>query len=246
MPSPSHFRQLAAAIKDCGFVVRGGFHAQPDDELPAGVHSIVLIGTTGACGFARFRHSHEWGTVSDPMDRYSERVIAALARKLSARVVFPQQGPPWWPFQRWASRAESVFPSPLQILIDPQHGLWHAYRAALMFDSPLVGLPVAATAPQANPCLQCASRPCLSACPVNAFDEHGFDRTKCAEHLRSPAGRACMDKGCAARNACPVAPRSHYAVEQKRFHMQAFFASMSACAPTVAAPTTTRPKPGDE
>jgi hypothetical protein len=192
--------------------------------------SVVLVGSVGGGGFAQFCSSPEWGKVTDPMDRYTERVIGTVACAFDACAIFPQQGPPWWPFQRWASRAEAVFPSPLQILIHPQHGLWHAYRAALIFDTHLVGMPGAEVAKGPNPCAQCRVRPCLSACPVGAFDEHGFDCVRCEDHLRSPAGRSCLDRGCAARNACPVAPQRQYCVAQKQFHMRAFSASASVCA----------------
>ena len=240
MTSPSDFSELTVAVLDCGFAVRGGFHVRPADGFPAGVASAVLVGHIGAREFARFRRSPEWAMVADPLDRYTERVITALARQFGARVVFPHQGPPWWPFQRWAMRAEVVFPSPLQILIHPQHGLWHAYRAALMFAAPLAGLadpPVASRSdprsdsapdPAQNPCVQCQARPCLSACPVDAFGEHGFDSGRCAGHLRSAAGRSCVEQGCAARNACPVAPLNQYGVEQQQFHMRAFVASPAA------------------
>lgn len=75
-------------------------------------------------------------------------MVGPVAEALGATAVYPFQ-PPWQPFQRWAMRAEDVQSSPLGILIHPDYGLWHAYRAALLFDRPLE-FPVRQT--RASPC----------------------------------------------------------------------------------------------
>lgn len=238
MSSSAQYSELADDVAQCGFVIRGGFHAQLADELPTGVASVVLVGNVGERGFDMFRRAPEWGTAPDPLDCFTERVLGALAQRCEARVVYPHQGPPWWPFQRWAMRAEAVSVSPLQILVHAQYGLWHAYRAALMFDVRVAGLPVTpaanpdpvgacAEAASQSPCAQCRSQPCLSACPVDAFDERGLNRSRCVEHLRSAAGRTCLREGCLARKACPVAAHSRYSTEQRQFHMRAFLMSFS-------------------
>ena len=81
------------------------------------------------------------------------------------------------------------------------YGLWHAFRAALLFERD-PDLPAMAAAP--NPCDSCRAKPCLSACPVGAFDGEGYDVAACARHLMAPAGDDCMAQGCLARRACPV------------------------------------------
>ena len=116
-------------------------------------------------------------------------------------------------------RAEDVQSSPLGILIHPDYGLWHAYRAALLFDRPLE-FPVRQT--RASPCEACAEKPCLSACPVGAFSGQGYDLAACAGHLASAASRDCHLVGCRARDACPAGEQYRYGEAQRRFHMAAF------------------------
>ena len=241
MAKPSHYGQLSVTIANAGFVMRGGFHCQANDESLAGVDelpqiapmhshgeaklSLVLLGNAGLQGFAAFRHSPEWDTAPNPLERFTERVVGALAKKVHARALYPHQGPPWLPFQTWAVRAQALSPSPLGILIDAHYGLWHAYRAALLFDYPLEGLPVTETSARSavsNICVSCESRACLSTCPVAAYDNDGFHLHKCETHLQSEQGYLCREQGCVARKACPVAVQHRYGLEQQRFHMQAF------------------------
>src|SRR5262249_38560608 len=134
-----------------------------------------------------------------PLDYWTRQTVGHLARQLGVVDLYPFGGPPWWPFQRWAQRAESVAPSPVAILIHPVFGLWHAYRAALLWEQE-IKLP--ALAPAASPCDSCADRPCLSACPVGAFGAQGYDVTSCARHVEGKQGAACRDLGCLARLAC--------------------------------------------
>ena len=72
----------------------------------------------------------------DPLNRWTRRVIEPIAESFGARAAYPF-GEPGWPFQRWALRAETLYASPLGILIHPEYGLWHAWRAALLFDERL-------------------------------------------------------------------------------------------------------------
>lgn len=141
------------------------------------------------------------------------------SRAAGATPLFPFGGPPYLPFQRWAMRAEAVAPSPLGVLIHPDHGLWHAYRGALAF-AELLALPPRDSRPR--PCDSCADRPCLSACPVGAFRDGRYDVPTCMSHLEQPAGEACMSAACLARRACPVGREGAYDPAQARFHMQAF------------------------
>ena len=49
-----------------------------------------------------------------------------------------------------------------------------------------------------------------------------YDVPACTEHLRRPAGGDCMQHGCLARRACPVAPQLRYEPVHAAFHMRAF------------------------
>ncbi len=154
-----------------------------------------------------------------PLDRWSLRVIGELADRLEAEAVFPFGGPPYYPFQAWAQKAEPVWPSPLGVLVHREHGLWHAYRGALCFDRE-IDLP--ARDDHTSPCLTCAAQPCLTRCPVAAFSQRGYDVSACAGHLATPAGADCMELGCRARRACPLGVAARYEPAQAAFHMRAF------------------------
>ena len=125
-----------AAISATGLVPRGALAVEEKErrgEL-ADVRTIVLAGMAGRDGWSAFAASPEAADgADDPLDRWSRRVIEALARDLGAQALFPFGGPPFWPFQQWARRAEPVHPSPIGLLIHPVYGLWHSYRGALAF-----------------------------------------------------------------------------------------------------------------
>jgi hypothetical protein len=156
-------------------------------------------------------------SMPDPLNRWTVKVIEPVAESFGARALYPF-GEPRWPFQRWALRAEALHPTSLGMLIHPEYGLWHAWRAALAFPEAL-SLPPRTEAP--SPCETCAARPCLSACPVGAFGSAGYDVAACAAHLAGEV-QTCGSFGCHARNACPVGRAWRYPDAQIRFHMAAF------------------------
>jgi len=206
-------------IDQAGLAFRGAFH--PDDGEPG--HTLVLVGFAGAVGWPAFAAAPEASDGEpDPLDRWSRRVVTVLAADLGAKALFPFDGPPYLPFQRWALQAEPVHSSPLGILIHPEWGLWHAYRGALAFPE-LFDLPALDTRP--SPCDSCTDRPCLTACPVGAFTTSGYDVPSCIGHIASPAGAACMEFGCRARLACPVGATYRHDRQRAAFHMRAFRAA---------------------
>lgn len=219
------WRDVESAARGFGLRWRGGFHTGTDDrlpDLPCGrpARTLILLGSIGRSLWPSFAAAPEYADGGpDPMDRWNRRLGEALAAQLGAAPIFPFGGPPHWPFQRWAQRADEVGPSPLGIQIHPDYGLWHAYRLALIFAERLE-LPPLERRPM--PCASCAAKPCLSACPVEAFAPEGYDVQRCAGHIKSAAGAACMDQGCRARDACPVGVGYRYDAEQLRFHMEAF------------------------
>ena len=222
MESRTTIETVLAAISQTGLVPRGAFLLAEDEERDelAPVRAIVLAGFAGREGWPSFAASPEaQDGRSDPLDRWSRRVIEALARELGAVALFPFGGPPYWPFQQWAQRAEPVHPSPIGVLIHPTYGLWHSYRGAL-------GLREALTVPDLNPapspCDSCRERWCLSACPVGAFSDAGYDVSACAAHLKRTEGADCMELGCRARRACPVGRTHAPGAEQAGFTMRAF------------------------
>jgi hypothetical protein len=224
----SFLDQPAASV---GLSLRGGLHPAASDGMPAlpdgrPVATLVLLGFVGRSGWDSFAAAPEAADgQADPLDRWSSRIIGALAMRFEAIAVFPFGGPPYLPFGRWAQRAEPVHPSPLGLLIHPDWGLWHSYRGALGFAERL-DLP--APDRRASPCIGCA-RPCLTTCPVGAFGPAGYDVPRCVTLLDGPAGDDCLSGGCLARRACPVAPAAQYGPAQAAFHMAAFHTAQGGC-----------------
>lgn len=218
----TEFDEVQQAVRSEGLSVTAAFQPGPEDGAPAEWRSLLLLGAAGPEMWAAFAGSPEHADgLPDPMDRWSKRVINALADRFQSETRFPFDGPPWPPFLKWAQRGGGVWPSRLGMLIDEERGLWTSYRGALGFRQAL-DLPVKAERPR--PCDTCAA-PCLTACPVNAFTEQGYDVDACAGHLRSEAGRSCLSEGCLARRACPVGVDWSPKPQQASFHMRAFLAS---------------------
>ena len=216
------FADVEGALREAGLAARGGFAPGPGDDVPdvapgVAARAIVLVGNAGPEMWARF--SQERREESDPLDRWTERVVTRLAAALGAHALFPFQRP-YFPFQRWARKAEACYPSPLGLLLHSEYGLWHGYRAALLFARAL-DLPEAASrTPSA--CEKCADRPCLSVCPVGAFSGTSYDVGRCVAHLVASPRGDCVLEGCRARRACPVGASFRYVPAQAEFHMAAF------------------------
>ena len=211
-----------SAIERTGLVPRGALVLMDGERggSLADIRTIVLAGMAGRDGWSAFAASPEASDgLDDPLDRWSRRVIEALARELGAKALFPFGGPPFWPFQQWARRAEPVHPSPIGIVIHPRYGLWHSYRGALGFREAF-DIPELTVVP--SPCESCSGRWCLKTCPVGAFSGADYDVAACVGHLQSAAGGDCMGGGCRARRACPVGAEHAYGVEQANFIIRAF------------------------
>ena len=127
--------QIKQRATDQGLILRGAFHPAAADRVPAladgrPAGTLVLLGNVGGSLWARFSAAPEFADGDpDPLNRWSERVIGALAEAFHAQALFPFGGPPYRPFIAWAKRAEPVSESALGMLIHPEHGLWHAREA---------------------------------------------------------------------------------------------------------------------
>ncbi len=149
---PMPIESVFSAIERIGLVPRGAMRLDEGERSGAlaDVRTIVLVGMVGRSGWDAFAASPEAGDGLDhPLDRWSRRVIDALARELGAIALYPFGGPAHFPFQQWALRSEPVHPSPIGLLIHPRYGLWHSYRGALGF---LDALDVPAFAASVSPC----------------------------------------------------------------------------------------------
>lgn len=186
----------------------------PDNAHPA--KTIVLLGPDEPAFWDIFAQSTEYhdGT-PHPMDRWSQRVIDGLATDLGAQAYYPFGGPPFQPFFAWALATGQVHQSPIRLLVDRHAGLFVAFRGALGFDHVIADTPPATQ----SPCEGCDA-PCLTTCPVGAFDGQTYDVAACKARVTSPQGVDHLNHGCLARRACPYTLKRH--PDQARFHMRAF------------------------
>lgn len=210
---------ILTSIRRSSFTPMGWFEVSADDRVPHNAKFMILVGNAGADMFRRFAREREPAT--DTIDDWTRDVLGGLATELSAQVVFPFDKPAL-PFLSWARRAGAGHVSPLGLNIHSTYGLWHAYRAALLFD---VAFDIPPLSAGAHPCESCADKPCLAACPVNAFSGTSYAVETCASHVGSPVGSDCLDGGCLARRACPVVRGFTYHPYQAQFFMRAFIES---------------------
>ena len=208
--------QIKAEIERHALTVAGGVQ-QGAAVLPHGVASLLLIAPEGQRFWSHFTQTPEYRDGQpDPMDRWSVRVLSAVAQSLDAQAFFPFGISPPHPFFTWAVASGQARSSPVQWLIHPDQGLWLSFRGALGFAQP-----IALPAPAPAPCEGCA-RPCVTACPVGALTDKGYDLPACHAFLDSPEGADCLNHGCAVRRACPVSQGFGRDPDQSAFHMRHF------------------------
>ncbi|MEP3197489.1 MAG: ferredoxin [Lentilitoribacter sp.] len=185
--------------------------------------SVALIGHIGSEHWDYFESWWSQGQNKDlehPLDEWSKWIIKPLAHKFQGVAVFPSDEP-YYPFQNWALDSDNLSSSKINILINEDIGTWHGYRGALAFD---VALDAQSSSIEAsNLCATCVDKPCISACPVNAFGSESFLYSGCQSYLATQVGETtCMEHGCAARNACPYGVEHKYKSPHMKFHMRAF------------------------
>jgi hypothetical protein len=216
--------KLDASLREHGLFVRGVTRLTDAEIETWGLDpdqgDIALVGNIGSSYWPQFSQSAEFGDgAAHPLDRWSRRIAVSITQMLPLRPLYPFEGPPYFPFQQWAKRAEALEQSPLGVMMHPEFGLWHSYRFALL-GSGLRRQASPATAE--SPCIACELKPCLHTCPVEAFDLAGYAVDACADYLRNTARAECHRRGCLARHACPVAPEFRYVDAQGSFHLRAF------------------------
>lgn len=209
--------QIEAAAAAERLFVSGTLPAEPSDGLPARVKGIALLSPAEPGFWNHLRASPEGRDgAPDPIDRWSARVIGALAERFGATPLLPFGGPPWLPFISWAQRSGRARPSPVTLLVHDRMGLWCPYRGALGLTDPLPA------APAPDPCESCADKPCLTACPPRALTSDGYDIPACHAYLDSEPGQKCLTGGCRVRRACPVSSAYGRVDPQSAHHMRHF------------------------
>jgi len=211
------FLEVTQLVDATGLMVLGGLHPEKTDLAPEGCKTLILLGPRDQYFWPIFANSPEkTDGAPDPLDRWSERVVSDLAKKLGAWAVFPFGGPPYAPFYSWALRCGNIYSSPIRLLVHQHMGLYVSFRGAL-------ALPWHLDLPQTNPspCIGC-SAPCQNACPVEAFKHRAYDVASCRAHINGPDSLSCRLTGCAARRACPISKNAARPQAQSAFHMKTF------------------------
>ena len=189
-----------------------------DGSAPEGCQTLLLLGPHEPAFWRHVSQSREFrDRLPDPLERWSRRVIGALAQRVQAVAIFPSDGPPHPSFIAWALASGWIQRSPVGLLVHEKAGLWLSFRGALALPH-YVELPAA---PE-NPCARCNDQPCRTACPVDALHATHYDVAACRSWLDTDQRRACMTRGCAARRACPAGREYGRLTEQSAFHMKAF------------------------
>lgn len=206
-------KETENALVDTGLSVLGWFR---DDQGKA----CLLVGNLGGALWPIFSQSpFATDGFPDPLDRWSRHILGGAAARLGCRVHFPFERP-FKPFQQWSMAATGARPSPLGLLFHPEAGLWWALRGAFCFPQ-ACDIPAMVTDGD-HACESCVEKPCLSACPVEAFMPQGFDAGGCKAYLKRETTSGCRTGGCAARIACPVGRTHRYQPDHHLFHLRAF------------------------
>jgi ferredoxin len=218
---------IERTVAPAGLILRGSFHPESDDKVPSlpdgrPARTVVLVGNAGAAMWRAFAARTPTEATRNPLDDWLRPPLLAAAASVGGHAVFPNEGPPFVPIQQWGARAEPIHRSPIGIMIHPEFGLWHVYRAAILLAEP-IDLPERIAAP--SPCDACAKKPCLQVCPADAFLPDRFDGASCVTHVASDEGANCRERGCLARRACPVGRDYLYPREAQAFHTAAFVRS---------------------
>jgi hypothetical protein len=211
--------QVEAAAVAQGLIVMGALHPRVARARNLRDGTLILLGAGGGFWVAFSASPEALDSQANPVDRWSKRVIGALAARFAARAHYPFGGPPHTPFIDWALKSGRAFQSPVGMLVHDTVGLMISYRGALHLGAEI---PIPPTDGQ-NPCDTCTDQPCAATCPVSALRKAGaYDLTACRSYLDSAAGAACMGMGCAARRACPLSAGAARQPEQSALHMRAF------------------------
>lgn len=209
--------QIEAMAREVALSVFGVVCCAGDAATPDDAKALILFGP-GEPGFwDRVTGEAEFHDgAADPLDRWSTRVVTALADRLGGTSIFPFGGPPYAPFQRWALESGRAWSSPVGLLVHDIAGLWVSYRGAVA-----VPFNVKQSSVRAKPCDTCAA-PCLSACPVGALTGDGYDLPRCHTHLDGAGTATCMTQGCEVRASCPAGANYGRVAAQSAFHMDHF------------------------
>lgn len=184
---------------------------QRDVCTPHACRQLILIGNAGRALWAALRASGF--SAADPIDAFSVRAVAQwFARQLPGHrytLLYPGEAPVG--LQALGRLAGWHHATPFKVGILPGWGSWFGYRVALLADT---ALPPTPPLQVESPCLSCAARPCIAACPAEAMAGGDFALDRCAAHRLQPDSDCAYR--CAARDACPVGQDHRYEADHLR------------------------------
>jgi hypothetical protein len=114
---------LPDRLRGYGLYLRGVARLTAEEieqhEIDPGRPVIALVGNVGSSYWPNFSESAEYlDNAADPLDRWSRRIAEAVAAEFPVTPLYPFEGPPYYPFQRWAQRAEALEQSPVGVMMD--------------------------------------------------------------------------------------------------------------------------------
>ena len=228
----SRLKSLSVLLENAGFVVL--------DKLETDQGLELAVGSAGQPFWDAVTASPEWKAETDhPVDTFTHRAItevlaaeAAKMKKPEARItcVFDADAPNF--VVLWTERFPRIAQSDLGMMIHPEYGLWMGARAHVLLPGFHETLENADSTkglkkqPHFDPCTSCSDKPCLSACPVEAFPApKTFEFQACAAHLMS--NPRCFSTGCDARAACPYGQSWQLPPDQAQYHQSRFRGAVS-------------------
>jgi epoxyqueuosine reductase len=152
-----------------------------------------------------------------PIDEYSTRMVKIwIGQALPGarfRFVYPRglTTGQHVGLQRLGSLAGWHHATPFMVGIDTEWGTWFAYRVAVVTDT---CLPPSPKQDGEHPCVRCAAKPCIDACPAKALDSGRLNAHDCHRQRLVRDSPCALD--CLARQACPVGTAHRYEQSQIR------------------------------
>ncbi len=192
----------------------GSFNPDRSDNVCSKVRTILLIGAKEFFFGTYLKKVANIGIIKKPhLIDSQKKTIEEIAIKLNASSFFPFEAP-FQTFIDWAKKCSTMGSSPFRLLVHKEKGLLISFRGALeineYIESPNNSKDI---------CTRC-EKPCLTAYPVSAFNQDGYDVIRCKEYLDTPSGQEYSDS-CLVRRSCHygqnLRPKEH-----SNFHMRAF------------------------
>ena len=133
--------------------------------------------------------------------------------KIECEIIFRFEAP-FQPFIDWTKKCSTMGSSPVRLLVHEEKRLFISFRGALgineYIESPNNSKDI---------CTPC-EKPCLTACPVSALNQDGYNVIRCNKYLNTPTGQEGRN-GCYVRRSCPSRQNLRLK-EQSNFQMRAF------------------------